>query len=168
MPDFDLHLDYIPGVMKEKVYSLPVLDISVVNKKWRLGFSKEDVLFGLIIPVDFIENKELFLVTSKGKEKWNVDTRGKQIFSINEKNHYLYRGVAHLAVHPHSRTHFLRIQGNFSRKETVRIYYYFETPFGRFPNYLKLGERKKNIESGNLPSSKVFITPDSLTPNPSR
>lgn len=165
VPEFELYLDYIPGKMTEAGYSVPVLDIGIFNKKWKLGFSKEEILFGLVVPVDFIENKEWFLITTEGRKKWIVDTRGKQVFSIKGKDYYLYRGSVNLPVYPQSRTHFVRIAGNFDSEEILRVYYYFETPFGNFPNHLKFGERVKNIENGKLPYSEITISPDPRTSN---
>ncbi|MBI1754878.1 hypothetical protein HYR65_01175 [Candidatus Azambacteria bacterium] len=58
-PRLELHLDYIPQKTTLNGISLPILDISVLNKKWWVGFGKEDVSFGLFIPTKFFStNKE--------------------------------------------------------------------------------------------------------------
>ena len=155
VPNFTLHLDYIPKKKTEKGISLPVLDISIFNKKLWIGFGKEDINFGLYIPIDFIIDKELHLMTTKGLVKWNVDTRGKKIFSINKEQYYLYRGVILMPVAARARTHFLRIIGNFDKDTTAKICYYFETLNYRFPPSLKFGKRTETAESGKLPCAEV-------------
>ncbi len=155
VPNFDLHLDYIQEKKTEQGISLPVLDISVVNKKIWIGFSNEGIYFGLFIPKEFVSSKELFLITSRGMERWFVDPRGKEIFNINKTEYLLYRGVVNLPVHSDSRTHFLRITGSFNNDKTVRICYYFETPYGRFPTFLRFGKRIISAESGKLPYAEI-------------
>jgi hypothetical protein len=98
------------------------------------------------------------LVTTEDKKEWKVDIRGKDEFTIQNEIYLLYRGVIDLPVHPDSRTNFLRITGNFLSGARVKIYYYFETVYGRFLGSLKFGERIKKAESGKLPYSKTIIT----------
>ena len=157
VPNFGLHLDYIREKKTEKGISLPVLDISVVNKKIWVGFSNEEIYFGLFIPKEFVSSKEFFLITTRGMEKWSVDPRGKEIFNINKDEYFLYRGVVNLPVHSNSRTHFLRIAGHFNNDKNIRIYYYFETPYGRFPTFLRFGMRKISAESGKLTYSEIVF-----------
>ncbi|MBI2108591.1 MAG: hypothetical protein HYT93_00215 [Parcubacteria group bacterium] len=156
IPKLELDLNFIPGETITKGYKVPILDLSIFNSKSRLGFSSGDVAFGLLFPVDFIEKKELHLITLEGEKLWKVDTRAKPIYSIDGKDYYLYRGVASLPVHPDAKTLFLRIGGNFDRG-ILRIYYYFETPYGRIPKKLKFGERENWIRSGKLPHKEITI-----------
>ena len=157
VPNFALHLDYIPQKTTGKGVSLPVLDVSIVNKKHFIGFGAGEVNFGLFVPVSFIIDKKLFLITIDGQKEWPVDTRGKDEFTIKNEKYFLYRGVVHMAVHPDSRTHFLRIAGSFIKGNRLKIYYYFETPYGRFPKFLKFGERIKTAVSGKLPYSEKIL-----------
>lgn len=155
VPNFNLHLDYIREKYTEKGISLPVLDVSIVNKKFWIGFSNEEIYFGLFIPKCFVITKKFLLITTKGAEPWILDPRSKKILNINNTEYFLYRGVINLPVHSKSRTHFLRIVGNFESDKTVRIFYYFETPYGRFPSFLKFGKRVRTAESGKLPYSEI-------------
>jgi hypothetical protein len=156
-----LNLNYIPGKMTPKGYSLPILDASIVNKNDAVGFGKEEVHFGLFVPIDFINDKVLFLVTTKGQVEWIVDTRGKDKYNIDGIQYFHYRGVVGLPVHPDSKTLFLRIGGRdrvgetFENERLIKIYYYFDTPKGRIPKYLKSGERIKNAEGGKLPFAEM-------------
>lgn len=158
-PKLELHLDFIPQKTIPEGISLSVLDISVMNKKWWVGFGKEDVSFGLFIPTEFLnENKEMLLKTpNEGELLWTNDLRGKQKFIIQGDTYYLFRQMVHLPVYPESRIHFLRIRGNFSSDKQVKIFYYFETPYGKVPSSMRFGDRVKNAENGKLPYAVVEI-----------
>lgn len=151
IPKFVLHLDYIKGKRIKQVHIEPVLDISVVNKKIWIGFDSEQVHYGLFIPTKFISNKQWTRITSQGLEEWEHQIPAKTIFKINNETYYLFRGIVGLPVFPDSRIHFLRLSGDFSEDKFIRIYYFFNTPYGRFPRFIKFGEIQKSAESGKLP-----------------
>lgn len=157
IPKLDLHLDFMPGHTKGIYRQLPVLDVSVVNKKWWIGFGPEEVQFGLFLPTKFFNLKKMmYLKTSdEGELDWTHHLRGKLKFPINGEEYYLFRHVVHLAVHPQSRVHFLRLAGDFEKNQAVEIYYYFDTPYGRVPHQLKFGERVKSATEGKLPHKNI-------------
>jgi hypothetical protein len=157
IPSFDLYLDYIGTRKIDKINNTwPTLDISIINKKKLISFEKDSIYFGLYIPKYFIDNKKLHLVTTEGMKLWIVNTVAKDIFRLNNIDYLLYRGMVNLPVQPDSRVNFLRISGN-TDTTTIKIYYYFETKYGRFPRFLKFGGREKIFKAGKLPYSEINI-----------
>jgi len=157
IPRFKLHLKFIPEKETPAGRSSSALNISAVNKKWWIGYAKEEVNFGLFIPADLVKNKELFWVTTKGLKKTEINAVEKHIFKINGEGYFLYRGIVHNPVYPDSRTLILRISGDFEKNKKTRIYYFFNTPYGRFPRNLKFGKITKTAEDKKLPFSEISI-----------
>ena len=157
IPSFNLHLDYIRGKKIPMGFTRSVLDISLMNKKRFLGYSADEVNFGLFIPCDFIKEKKLFLITPEGQKEWRVPVEGKTVFILGDKGHYQYRGMVRIPIYPFSRTHFLRVTGDFEKDKEVKIYYYVNTIYGKFPYFLRFGEIQKNAESQNLPFTEIHI-----------
>lgn len=158
VPSFDLDLNFIPRKMTPQGTSLPVLDISIVNKKWWLSFQANEILFGLFIPENFIENKNFFLVTGNGQKVWNRDWRGANRVEINGEMYVLSRQKVSLPVYRKSVTHFLRVAGNFSNNQNVKIYYYFETQYGKYPLSLKQGKKVEAAQNNKLPFATESIS----------
>ncbi|PIR48889.1 hypothetical protein COU80_01760 [Candidatus Peregrinibacteria bacterium CG10_big_fil_rev_8_21_14_0_10_55_24] len=157
VPSFGLDLDFIPVKITSQGTSLPVLDISIINKKWWLGFQSNEVLFGLFLPEDFVENKEFSLLTGDGLTKWERDWRGANRIDIDGEKYVLSRQIISLPVYPDSVTHFLRVTGDFFHDQNIRIYYYFETPLGKYPWNLRQGQRVESAQNHKLPFSEVTI-----------
>lgn len=156
-PLFKLHLNFIPEKKTSNETIMPALDISVINRKRWVGFGPEEVLFGLLFPVEFINSKTFLLKNKDGESKWERDWRGANKITICGQEYFLCRQIVNLAVHPDKRTHFLRIVGDFSAEKKLRIYYYFETPFGSYPWLLKLNKRMQVAKQGKLPFAEVVI-----------
>ncbi len=160
VPNFELHADFIPPKRRRNILINPVLDISIMNKKrffglLQIGFNPQEVNFGLFIPIDFVKNKKFLLMTNLGEVEWMHKLEGKQPFVIDRREYYLFRGIVNLSVYPDSRVQFLRLIGDFSRDKAIKIYYYFNTPYGRFPKSLRFGAIQKSAESKKLPFSEV-------------
>ena len=154
-PKLKLNLNFQPGHMTARGYSSPILDFNVENKKNRVGFGNGDVSYGIFMPVSFVKDKDFIMVTLEGEKGWGHDLRGKKKFSIEGEEYYLFRAAIHLAVHPTSRIHFLRMGGSYENDTSAKFYYYFETPFGRVPSGLKLDSRVEAAENGKLPSEEI-------------
>jgi len=163
VPKLNLHIEYIKNDSQRGI-SKPILNFSVFNKKKWVGFGPADINFGLFLPIEFGADRNYFgLMTTEGLKDWNHDIRGKELFIINGKQYHHYRGVVHLAVHPETRTHFFTMRGDFTKNNELVVYYYFDTPHGRVPSFLKFGGRKKIAESGKLPLSKIVFDDKLIT-----
>ncbi|MEK7124386.1 MAG: hypothetical protein AAB877_01735 [Patescibacteria group bacterium] len=156
-PSFRLNLDFIPQRRLENGISLPVLDITVINKKRWIGYGSGDVNFGIFVPVLFMREKKFKLITFSGHPDWSINTLGKDMFLIEDVEYFLFRGVIQLAVHPNSNVHFLRLVGDFKNGEKAKIFYYFETPYGKFPRKLKYGNKVNLAKQGRLPYENITI-----------
>ena len=156
-PSFGLHLDFIPQKVLPEGIRLPVLDFSIINKKWLIDFKSGEILFGIFLPADFVQKKKLQLQSDQGLLIWDLNLLGANKVKIHGKDYVLSRQRVSLPVYRDSRTHFLRVIGDFSADQNLRVYYYFETPIGRYPRYLRQGEVIETAEAGNLPYAEINL-----------
>ncbi len=160
VPNFSVSLKYTP-VNEKGVEKISNLDIRVKNKKRWLGFKKEEIRFGLLIPSAFMENKEIYInIPLQSSLKMELDKQKEEVVNFNNTNYYHIKEMVYLPIHPDSVVTLLSIRGNFDYDKNVKICCYLSTPYGRYPNNIEIGETGI-IEAEDLfnkiPCAEIFF-----------